>query len=166
VYSGRASCEGGQLGNRVNLNVHHRACDRLPQSDSSWNLSAGACRQFRSGGNDHGRMPWITRFRISEGVLGASSALSRMEIQGLGVPNRQPRSACPRQGLATAEASHQTLTTLYCVLRGHDRRRIALACRHIWQDDDVIDEATGGVTRAAKDSLVIRFSQMAKSSNF
>lgn len=85
--------EGGVLGNRGNLNVHHGACDRLPQPGGSWDLSAGARRQFESGGNDHGRMPWITRFRVSEGVLGASCALSRMEIQGLGVPNRQPRPA-------------------------------------------------------------------------
>src|SRR6516225_4050932 len=84
-----------------NLHVHHGACDHLPQSSGPWDLHDRVRRQFKSGATDNGRLSGTTRLRVGQGILGASSALSLLEIQGLGMPVRQSRAARPRQGLVT-----------------------------------------------------------------
>jgi hypothetical protein len=47
-----------------------------------------------------------TRLRVSQGVLGTSSALSQLEIQRLGLPDRQSRSTRSAQGLVTGQVGH------------------------------------------------------------
>src|SRR6516162_2561985 len=76
-----------------NLHVHHGAGDHLPQSSGPWDLHDRARRQFKSGATDNGRLSGTTRLRVGQGILGASSALSHLEVQRLGLPVRQSRSA-------------------------------------------------------------------------